>query len=163
DLAARARTRRRPGDRQDHVVGGRAGERTRGGCGRALDPRRRGGGEVVAHRRLRPDRARGRRHPADASGAAANPAPGHAAPRGRRPGRRTLATALLNALRTLSASAPLLVAVEDAQWVDESSQETLAFAIRRLTGADVRLLVTVRADAHSALAEVVDRESHLEL
>ena len=82
---------------------------------------------------------------------------------GRRPGRRTLATALLNALRLLASSAPLLIAVEDAQWVDESSQETLAFAIRRLSGTDVRMLVTTRTTAGSLIAEVVEREDALRL
>jgi DNA-binding CsgD family transcriptional regulator len=82
---------------------------------------------------------------------------------GRRPGRRTLATALLNALRTLASSGPVLVAVEDAQWVDESSQEALAFAIRRLAGADVRMLVTTRTTASSVITDVAAREDPLRL
>ncbi len=82
---------------------------------------------------------------------------------GRRPGPRTLATALLNALRTLATSEPLLIAVEDAQWVDESSQEALAFAIRRLAGAEVRVLVTARTGARSAVADAAERAGALRL
>ena len=81
-------------------------------------------------------------------------------PRGRRPGPRTLATAFLTMLRTLAADAPLLVAIEDAQWVDASSQEALAFALRRLEGSDVRVLLTVRADASPPVAEaLVDKDA----
>ena len=82
---------------------------------------------------------------------------------GRRSGRRTLATALLSGFRTLASSAPLLIAVEDAQWVDESSQEALAFAIRRLSGTDVRVLVTARAGARSLITDVLEGDDALRL
>lgn len=85
------------------------------------------------------------------------------AARGRRPGPRTLATALLNAVRLLADSTPLLIAVEDAQWVDRSSQDALAFVIRRLAGADVRVLVTARTDARSAALEAAEREHAVRL
>ena len=81
----------------------------------------------------------------------------------RRPGPRTLATALLNALRTVASTESLLIAVEDAQWVDESSQEALAFAIHRLAGADVRVLVTSRTDASPVVAEAANREGAMRL
>jgi DNA-binding CsgD family transcriptional regulator len=77
---------------------------------------------------------------------------------GRRPpGPRTLATALLTALRALAREGPLLVAVEDAQWLDRSSQEALAFAVRRLEGADARVLLTLRSGTPSPLAEALER------
>ena len=77
---------------------------------------------------------------------------------GRRPGPRTLATAFLTMLRTLAAEGPLLVAIEDAQWVDASSQEALAFALRRLEGSSVRVLLTVRDDADAPVAEALEQE-----
>jgi DNA-binding NarL/FixJ family response regulator len=70
-------------------------------------------------------------------------------------GPRTLATALLNALRALAKRGPLLVAVEDAQWLDRSSQEALAFAARRLENSATRMLVTVRTGSQSPLAETL--------
>ena len=84
---------------------------------------------------------------------------------GRRPGRRTLSTALLNALRALAGAQPLLIAVEDAQWVDDSSQEALAFAFCRLAGTNARILVTARTGARSAIADAIGPEgpSRLEL
>jgi predicted ATPase len=77
-------------------------------------------------------------------------------PSGRRAGPRTLATALLTMLRTLATDGPVLVAIEDAQWVDASSQEALAFAVRRLEGSAVRVLMTTRADARPPVAEALE-------
>lgn len=79
---------------------------------------------------------------------------------GRRPpGPRTLATALLTALRALAREGTVLVAVEDAQWLDRSSQEALAFAVRRLEGADARVLLTLRSGTPSPLAEALERRT----
>ncbi len=47
----------------------------------------------------------------------------------------------------LSADAPLLLAVDDFQWLDTASARTLLFAIRRLTDERVGTLVTVRPGA----------------
>jgi len=57
---------------------------------------------------------------------------------------RALGVAVLDALRALASDAPLLVAADDLQWVDRSSAEALRFALRRLEGAPVSLLATVR-------------------
>ena len=43
-----------------------------------------------------------------------------------------VSVAFTNALRALSVDAPLLLAVDDAQWVDATSRAALAFAFRRL-------------------------------
>ena len=45
---------------------------------------------------------------------------------------RTIGVATLSALRLISAGAPLLLAIDDLQWVDASSAAALRFALRRL-------------------------------
>ena len=59
---------------------------------------------------------------------------------------RAVATGLLSLLRELASSAPLVVAVDDAQWVDPASASALAFAVRRLEGLPVGVLVSVRVE-----------------
>ena len=65
-------------------------------------------------------------------------------PDGSPPEGRLLATALLSIVRLLVEDRPLLVAIDDAQWVDGSSAETLRFVLRRLESEPVGVLATVR-------------------
>jgi len=65
---------------------------------------------------------------------------------GRAPGRRLVGTALASALDELARRAPLVVAVDDAQWLDPASASVLEFALRRLGDRRLRLLVALRAD-----------------
>lgn len=61
------------------------------------------------------------------------------------PDPRTIATAVLGILRTMGPR--VILAIDDAQWVDRASIDALAFALRRLHG-EVRTIVSVRtADA----------------
>jgi AAA ATPase domain len=62
---------------------------------------------------------------------------------------RAMAFGLLNLLRQLAASRPLLVAVDDLQWLDQPTAEMLAFAVRRLPGTSVRFLFAVRGGPSS--------------
>ena len=48
---------------------------------------------------------------------------------------RTLAVAVRDALQLLSERGPILIAVDDVQWLDPSSSRALAFALRRLDGS----------------------------
>src|SRR5262249_38921677 len=57
---------------------------------------------------------------------------------------RALAVAVRGALEALSAQGPLVIAVDDVQWLDPSSSSALAFALRRLDEANVRLLLARR-------------------
>lgn len=57
---------------------------------------------------------------------------------------RVLAAAVLSLLRLLSREAPLIVAVDDVQWLDQRSARLLGFAARRLELADVGFLLTCR-------------------
>jgi len=57
---------------------------------------------------------------------------------------RTLAVAVRNALHVLAERGPILVAIDDVQWLDASSARALAFALRRLPEQNVRLLLSRR-------------------
>ena len=61
------------------------------------------------------------------------------------PGEHAVAVALLSALRGLSAVGPLLVAIDDVQWLDRDSTIAIGFAARRLERSPVRFLLTTRS------------------
>jgi DNA-binding CsgD family transcriptional regulator len=64
---------------------------------------------------------------------------------------RAVGAAVLGALRAAAASAPVLVAVDDIQWLDPASAAALRFAFRRLGEDDqVRLLATWRTGERGA-------------
>jgi DNA-binding CsgD family transcriptional regulator len=65
-------------------------------------------------------------------------------PEGEPPDQRAIGLAVLNVLRTLSTRGPLLVAIDDAQWLDEPSAAVLAFALRRLGAEPIGVLATIR-------------------
>ena len=62
------------------------------------------------------------------------------------PERRVLARGILDALRILSGGAPLVIAVDDAQWLDRPSAGVLEFCFRRLQREPVSILLTFRTD-----------------
>ena len=68
-------------------------------------------------------------------------------PDGPPPEQETLGAALLGALRALAASRPVVVAVDDVQWLDSSSAAMLEFAVRRLAEEPVALLLARRPTA----------------
>jgi AAA ATPase-like protein len=53
--------------------------------------------------------------------------------------------AVVGVLRLLVGQAPVLIAIDDAQWLDAASAGALAFALRRLDGVRLGLLATWRA------------------
>ena len=72
---------------------------------------------------------------------------------------RALAVAVRSALHLLADREPVLVAIDDVQWLDASSVRALAFALRRLHDSDIRLLCTRRLEHDvgvSALELAVD-------
>ena len=80
----------------------------------------------------------------DQSAEASSPAP---AKDGRLPPeRRALARGVLDALRILSGGSPLVLAVDDAQWLDRPSARVLEFCIRRLDSEPVSILLTFRTE-----------------
>jgi DNA-binding CsgD family transcriptional regulator len=66
---------------------------------------------------------------------------------------RTVPTAVLSVLRALAETNPVLLAVDDAQWLDRATASALQFALRRLERERVGLLLTIR-DTDS-LAETI--------
>ncbi len=65
---------------------------------------------------------------------------------------RTLGTALVSVITESSRSAPVLLAVDDLQWLDRPSTRLLEFALRRLTDSHVAVVATVRAGERDAIA-----------
>jgi DNA-binding CsgD family transcriptional regulator len=59
---------------------------------------------------------------------------------------RAIATAFLNVVRLVAAEAPVLVALDDVQWIDSPSRRVLEFLVRRLEGEPVALLVARRTE-----------------
>ena len=58
---------------------------------------------------------------------------------------RAVAVAVLNLLTHMGLSAPLVVAVDDLQWLDVPSRRVLRFALRRLGSAQVGFLFAMRS------------------
>jgi DNA-binding CsgD family transcriptional regulator/tetratricopeptide (TPR) repeat protein len=64
---------------------------------------------------------------------------------------RAVAAAFLSTIKALTARTPLLLVVDDAQWLDPSSVGVLSFAARRLSGP-VCVLAAVRSGSAAAVA-----------
>ena len=61
------------------------------------------------------------------------------------PDPKAVAFGLFGSLRALAASGPLVVGVDDVEWLDAPSARVLEFALRRLEGAPVGIVVASRA------------------
>jgi DNA-binding CsgD family transcriptional regulator len=59
---------------------------------------------------------------------------------------RALGMAIRSSLQLLAEDEPVLVAIDDVQWLDDSSAHALAFALRRLAASHVLLLLARRVD-----------------
>lgn len=66
-------------------------------------------------------------------------------PVGAHPEPRAVATAGWAALQALSRAGPLLIAVDDVQWLDQPSAAVLGFALRRLERRPIRAVLTYRS------------------
>ncbi len=66
---------------------------------------------------------------------------------GGRPDRLTLMRALVSAFRALASDAPLLLAIDDVQWLDPASTRVLSFAVRRFGEEPIGVLATLRSAA----------------
>ncbi|MGW3649265.1 AAA family ATPase [Streptomyces sp. NPDC000878] len=72
---------------------------------------------------------------------------------GKAPDRLTLGAAVVTLLTDAAAAAPVLVAVDDAHWMDETSAQALLFAFRRMQAEGVAVLVTARDAERCAFTE----------
>ena len=69
------------------------------------------------------------------------------------PGTRVVGVAVLGVLRTLARAGPLVLAIDDIQWLDVSSRKVLSFAVRRLTQEPIRLLTSYRTSLNGERAD----------
>jgi DNA-binding CsgD family transcriptional regulator len=67
---------------------------------------------------------------------------------------RTLGVALRNTVEVLAAEGPVVLAVDDVQWLDLSSASALAFAVRRLGDERVLLLLARRVGDRAEPSEL---------
>ena len=151
------RARGRRGDRKiDDLAGGRRG---RAGawisCPRVAAGR--GGARACLRRSRRPLRGRARERAAGAGGTEAARARGARSSledpdTGSDP--RTLGVAVRSALETLAAETPVVLAIDDIQWLDPSSASVLTFALRRMGDQPVHVLLARRTDEGAAPSEL---------
>jgi ATP/maltotriose-dependent transcriptional regulator MalT len=66
------------------------------------------------------------------------------------PDAHAIGLAVLDVVRLPAERGPLLVALDDAQWLDPASANVLSIALRRLTDEPVGLLATLRRDPEAA-------------
>ena len=64
--------------------------------------------------------------------------------------RRAVSAAFLSVVRHLSSMAPVVVAIDDVQWIDGSSRSVLEFAFRRLRDEPIGALLTLRTGTLAA-------------
>ena len=67
---------------------------------------------------------------------------------------RALAVAVRDVLQRLARAGPLVVAIDDVQWLDRQTAATLAFALRRLGAAQVLVLLARRVGAEGPPLEL---------
>ncbi len=76
------------------------------------------------------------------------------APSGTLPDQRALSVAVAGLLRSLAlVERPVLLALDDAQWLDESSAAIFAYAIRRLADRPLGLVASIRAGSATAASD----------
>jgi DNA-binding CsgD family transcriptional regulator len=84
----------------------------------------------------------------------------HAAPGQEAPEPRALFTAFASVLSALAAAGPLLVAIDDLQWLDHPSQAAVEFALRRLGNRSIGFLATVRRNREAVMPAGLARALH---
>ena len=82
-----------------------------------------------------------------------------AEPEGAPPEPHAIALGFLNTLRALAAREPLLVAIDDVQWLDPPSADALDFVVRRLEGEPVGFLLAKRLGIETAFESALERRA----
>jgi DNA-binding CsgD family transcriptional regulator len=70
-----------------------------------------------------------------------------AEPEHRQPDLRGVGLAVLDVLRAISRTGPLVIAIDDLHWLDDASTRVLAYALRRLRDEPIGVLGTARSRA----------------
>ena len=78
---------------------------------------------------------------------------------GHAPDRRAVSVAVLSLVRLLCRSEPLVIAIDDLQWLDKASADTLSFVLRRLSAEPVALLAAARSDGRAGMLADLERSS----
>src|SRR5215211_219107 len=73
------------------------------------------------------------------------------------PDQRAVGLAFLGALRVLASHTPVLLAIDDVQWLDRPSTSVLAFALRRLQDEWVTILLARRISGEQSGPDDLDR------
>ncbi|MEU0568411.1 ATP-binding cassette domain-containing protein, partial [Nonomuraea sp. NPDC005983] len=68
---------------------------------------------------------------------------------GKAPSVMSVGIAALDLLSLVASEKPLVLLLDDGQWMDASSSEVCGFVGRRLTGSSVKMLIAVRSDVGS--------------
>jgi DNA-binding CsgD family transcriptional regulator len=78
---------------------------------------------------------------------------------------RVVGTAVRSVLQALSSVRPVVVAVDDTQWLDRPSASAIAFALRRISSQPVGVLASIRTpDGHAgSFVDHVAAEQHSEV
>ncbi len=71
--------------------------------------------------------------------------------------RRAVGVAVLGALRSLAEATPVLVAIDDVQWLDAASSAALGYAARRLRAERIGVLTARRVPLESTLLAELSR------
>lgn len=77
-------------------------------------------------------------------------------PSGEAAEQRTVSAATLSILRALADREPVLLAIDDIQWLDQASAEALAFAVRRLGDAAVSVFAARRIEPAASERAVLE-------
>jgi DNA-binding CsgD family transcriptional regulator len=77
--------------------------------------------------------------------------------RGERVDQRAVSAAVASLVVACARERPVVVAIDDVQWLDSSSARVLAYAVRRLDSAPVGVLVAVRSDGGALDPLALDR------
>ena len=72
-------------------------------------------------------------------------------------GQRAVATATVSVLGHLASSTPVVVAIDDVQWLDSATARVLEFAARRLESRPVGFLLSLRTPSRNAAPLGLDR------
>lgn len=71
--------------------------------------------------------------------------------------RLSLGVATMAAIRQIAATHPVLITIDDSQWLDHPTAKTMAFVVRRLAGVGVRVAVVRSLGGWSARSSSADQ------